>query len=282
MSAINALTYAILLPTTLQGINNYTLPRWLFCAQHIETYAASNETDSEATSCQIKESSAYWWPKRRRGWDDLIRAQLQSYLGLNESHSFGHACPISSQEVCLGVHVHVRSGDVFRGNYDDVSGHWIPGEVHPGYEQPPLEYYLQAVRRFLDRHKGERKEDQGNNDDELNTLKKISVKVACEDNNNPVCEIFETMAHANPILEIVRADLLATLQTITCCEEIVLSRSTLSTVMTFSPRLRHLHHYTNNHSCSSESPRTYDVSSYFAVATTSQLPGATLKLSVIE
>ncbi len=49
-----------------------------------------------------------------------------------------------------------------------------------------------------------------------------SIRIACEDPYNPVCEMFQLLSKTNDEYEmILSVDLLTTLQAITCCDEMV-------------------------------------------------------------
>lgn len=146
---------------------------------------------------------------------------------MNETHSFGKKCHDSNQETCLAVHI--RSGDVFRGSYDE-NRHWVSEKVHHLYQEPPLDYYMHAIKWFRQRHQNSTR---------------YSIIIACENDNNPVCEIFRLLSETDEDLKMIYADLLSTLQTVTCCEELVLSFSTLSLVLKLSPRIRHVSSYGN-------------------------------------
>ena len=61
-------------------------------------------------------------------------------FGINSTHAFGRDCRAAPPYLTA----HVRSGDVFQGNWDKDGG-WMPGKVHPGYGQPVLSYYVQCV-----------------------------------------------------------------------------------------------------------------------------------------
>lgn len=279
---VYALRYGcnLLLPDTMIGLNNYLSPNPFFCAptnqeqqQMIEHCAITGKRHIKPTLdeihsklgllvhnhtvCNVVKTSNFWWDYAIQVGPNpqhpLIALRFRAYLGLNETHSFGHQC---SPEACIGVHV--RSGDVFNGVYNESDGHWKAApNIHPGYEQPPLEYYLSAIRNFRNRQK---QRLSGNS-----TTGKSSgiARIACEDFNNPVCEIFQVLAQTDPSIEIVKTDLLTTLQTITCCEEVALALSTFSRVLTLSPRLKHLHHYRRPRNCN-EASYVFDDTTYTA------------------
>jgi hypothetical protein len=272
-NAINSVTKAmiyaaryrchLILPPSLIGVVGYTVPRRYFCAPALKEQRSlliSSLKLADAQSiCSLSKPSAYWWDQLWRPSDalhPLIQSQLRAYLGLNATHSFGFPCP---NVTCIGVHI--RSGDGFRGVYNDSDGHWISNHVHAGYEQPPLEYYLKAIRNFLKRNKQTAQSQKKQRtqmkhqlrrrkllklpaeDDIRQDVESAIIKIACEDFLNPVCEIFQTLAETDPSIQFTSQNFLSTLQELTCCEEIIVSRSTLSFILTLSPRLKHLHYY---------------------------------------
>ena len=100
------------------------------------TNTTTNVTNvtSVTAACPITESSKYWWSQHksimnettenRSVIDPVILSEFREYYGLNETHSFGKKCHDNKQEICLAVHI--RSGDVFKGSYDET-GHWVSG-----------------------------------------------------------------------------------------------------------------------------------------------------------
>eukprot|EP01033_Poteriospumella_lacustris_P012533 gene12533-8959_t len=181
----------------------------------------------------------------------MVQSYVREYIGLNRTHSFGHECLKPEEASCLGVHV--RSGDVFRGDFNVTDGHWNPSKhIHRGYQQPPLEYYLFGIKSFLQRHRAQ-------------SRRKVQVIIACEDLLNPVCEILDAFSKVEDSWQFIQDDLKKTLQAITCCEEVLLSHSSLSLVLQLSPRLRHLHRYEETVHCDKWNESRYNVTHYRAV-----------------
>lgn len=194
--------------------------------------------------CNISHNSDFWWNTAVDSSQN-VDSYLQEYIGLNRTHSFGYECLKPEEASCLGVHV--RSGDVFRGDFNVTDGHWNPSaHIHGGYQQPPLEYYLFGIKSFLQRHKAQ-------------SGQKVKVIIACEDLLNPVCEILDALSEVEDSWQFVQDDLKKTLQAITCCEEVLLAQSTMSLVLQLSPRLRHLHYYAGYAPCGKSEELRYNV-----------------------
>lgn len=235
-SARNAIAYALYhnchvrLPKQLVGLPNFIPNRNFFCASNLYQLKMARHSNNSKAVCNIHVPSEYWFDYKIESnilVHPIVEQQLHMYLGINQTHTFNLPCQ-ASQPACFGVHI--RSGDVFRGVYNATTGHYMPtGYIHSAYEQPPLEYYLMAIKMFLERHSGQ----QGNS----------TIKVACEDMNNPVCEIFKILSATVSTYEMLDNDFLLTLHQLTCCEEIALSVSTLSIVLLLSPHIKHVHHH---------------------------------------
>ena len=253
-SVKNAVRYSLhhkcdlLLPDTLIGITNYSVPKSFFCTSR--SPSAVNNHMRNASMCNISHNSDFWWNTAVDSSQN-VDLYLQEYIGLNRTHSFGHECLNPEEASCLGVHV--RSGDVFRGDFNVTDGHWNPSaHIHSGYQQPPLEYYLFGIKSFLQRHRAQ-------------SGRKVKVIIACEDLLNPVCEILDVLSEAEDSWQFVQDDLKKTLQAITCCEEVLLAQSSLSLVLQLSPRLRHLHYYSGYAPCGKSEESRYNVTRYRAV-----------------
>ena len=98
-----------------------------------------------------------------------IRKNMQALLAINRTSVLGLPCSEWKADVALQL----RSGDVMAGMY--VNGDWVSKQVHKGYGQPPLSFYLQCMHENLHRKGG-------------------TVAALCEDFNNPVCVVLRTLS----------------------------------------------------------------------------------------
>ena len=133
------------------------------------------------------------------------KSAVHRVFGINSTHAFGRDCAAPPY-----LAVHVRSGDVFQGVWDE-DGSWRPANVHPGYGQPSLSYYVRCIAA-------------AQRDD---VRRKI---VLCEDFRNPVCLALRTMSPLVDGLSVQRLSLLETLQTLGCASHICTAVGTFSAI----------------------------------------------------
>lgn len=222
----------LLLPKVLPGISPtmHTPFTHYFCPILTENDSIRYvyNTTHQSNFCNISTPSDYFWKNPvHSSYDPVVMERFREYFGLNATHSFGHQC---THEHCLALHV--RSGDIFSGNFNEATGQWIPGAVNPRYEQPPLEYYLHVIQNFKNRMKI-------SNGMGMSSI----IKIACEDDRNPVCGIFKALSAADKTIQMVMTDFLSTLRIIMCCPELAIARSTLSLILKSGLQLQHLHIY---------------------------------------
>ena len=146
--------------------------------------------------------------------------KLRRYFGINVTHVLERQCPQRS----FGA-IHVRSGDVAAGQYDETTGHFHSHKVHSEYGPYPTSYYMNAVLAM----KGAGIRD---------------VMVICEDFANPTCETFRTFSIVDKSTRVLTGrTLLEDLRDLLCATEVAMSFGTFQILLKLSTRVQILHEF---------------------------------------
>jgi len=182
---------------------------------------------SSSHAC-VEKSGQEWYLFNRSEdlWDfpesQCSLALLRKYFAVNSTHALGRMCP-STPHAAL----HVRSGDVAQGYYDQGLGTYRPTSQNSGYWFHPTSFYAAVVRNI-------RRRDLG-----------LKIIIFCEDMNNPTCDFFQKVASLgdNNIEMRVARPLLDDLFTMLCAQEIATSNGSFKRIFRVSTFLRVLHHF---------------------------------------
>ena len=186
----------------------------------VERFFDFTRGQPEPPACNRTGSARDWYLKRHEQGSGACGLQpppsvheaaeatraVHRVFGINSTHAFGRDCRAAPPYLAA----HVRSGDVFQGNWDKDGG-WMPGKVHPDYGQPVLSYYVQCVAAA--RRDGVQR-----------------MIVVCEDFRNPVCLALRTMAPLVDGLSVRRLPLLETLQTLGCASRVCKAVGSFSSI----------------------------------------------------
>ena len=144
---------------------------------------------------------------------------MRQYLNINYTHVLGEPCS-STEHVAL----HVRSGDVVRGDFSE-DGTYRPQPVYPGRGLHPTAFYISVIPETRKRRGRE-----------------VPFFVFCETMGNPTCEYFEKLSllEENVVLK-VGQPLIDDLRLMMCASEVAESRGTFSNAFELSPKpqIRH-------------------------------------------
>jgi len=152
---------------------------------------------------------------------ETVLHALRQFLGTNSSHSLGKSCP---PETFTGVHI--RSGDMLSGSFDQSAGQFISfTPINKLYGPHPTSYYVEAIRNMaLTNH----------------------TFVFCEDNSNPSCDFFVKAARLPGSSILVRTEepLIDDLYLLLCARELAFSMGTFKSMLRVSERATRFHEFT--------------------------------------
>jgi len=206
------------------------------------TPTTKNFTESINNSLCGSETAKYWFDRdpffARSSWYErgntvpCATRLLSTYFDINKTHALGRACPKSPYIV-----LHVRSGDIVKGHYDEDEGIYLPNKVSRFYAPYPTSFYVSVLKDIAMRNSGSRKTPQ--------------VFVLCETLDNPTCDYLQKTADIfsdsglNLILR-VEQRLEDDLHIMLCAREVAMSYGSLKIVLAVSQRLKIRHEFLRN------------------------------------
>ena len=149
---------------------------------------------------------------------------LRKYFAINQTHVLGKTCP-STEHVAM----HVRSGDIARGNWSE-EGTYEPGHItNSDYGLFPTAYYISVMIEVRARRGSE-----------------VPFIIFCETMGNPTCEYFKKLSFTEQYVVLrVGQPLVDDVRLMLCSSEVAVSRGTFSRVFTLSPKPLIKHKYFN-------------------------------------
>ena len=162
-----------------------------------------------------------------KDWSAAPRCYLQlmrQYYGINHTHVLGKRC-FSNEHVAL----HVRSGDVVRGGWNEAKV-YRPGNVHNLYGLFPTAYYISVIRNARER--------RGSG---------VHFFVFCETMGNPTCEFFKKLSLLDDRVSFrVGEPLIDDLFLMLCASETAASRGSFQNVFDLSTKRRLAHSFSDS------------------------------------
>ena len=176
----------------------------------------------QKTKCP-HETSRYWYNlkynlnEKSKG---CIRRVLQHHFKINSTHALGRKCTSATYGA-----LHIRSGDIVSGRYNETSGLYSPRTAHHAYWLFPSSYYLSVISSWKKRK-----------------LKYSKIYVFCETTGNPTCNLLASLQQVMPEIEMrVGGNLLDDLFLMLCADEIAFSHSSLQQFLSLSEK-QHFKH----------------------------------------
>ena len=182
----------------------------------------SNSDETQCRPVNAKEAffaeTDYNLPQR-----ECALAVLRKYFGINKTHVLGRICPEKEYNA-----IHVRSGDISAGKYNETTGQFVSAEVHPDYGLFPTSYFMNTVLSMR---------KSGNS----------RVLVICEDLSNPTCDMFKTITITDKNIEVQTGRTLKEdLQDLLCATEVAMSFGTFRILFKLSERIRTVHEFSKS------------------------------------
>jgi hypothetical protein len=194
------------------------------CKRQDGMLGGTNTSGSLSCSEVSAEQLFQEWKSQQTNFSQCPKRLLEQYFEINDTHVLGKQCPQQPFAV-----LHIRSGDITGGAYDEFSGVYEPNAEHTGvhsrYWPYPTSYYVAVIKNVRTR------------------APVMKIYVFCEDMSNPSCDFFHKLSEVDVGIVLRTGEpLLRDLHYLLCAQEVAVSHGSFKSVFELS-KLKVLHHF---------------------------------------